>query len=338
MTSTGTGSETIGPRLHQAALTSGFSGVVHVSRGDEVLHAQGYGLADRAHDVPCTPEHRFGLASIAKGFTALTVASLVEQGRLRWDTPARAILGADLPMIDDRVTVEHLIGHTSGIGDYLDESASGEITDYVLTLPPHVLDDTEAFLPMLDGHPQVSEPGAEFAYNNGGFVVLALVAQRVAGTPFPDLVAERVFAPAGMTEAGFPRSDEPAADLATGYLDAEGVRTNVLHLPVRGSGDGGAAATARDLAAFWQALLGHRIVRADTLVALVQPRQVVEDEGMRYGRGFWLGLDDATIVLEGYDAGVSGRTWHDPASGITVSVLSNTSDGAWPVLRALREA
>jgi CubicO group peptidase (beta-lactamase class C family) len=337
MTRTGAGPETIATALHEAALTSGFSGVVHVSRGDEVLHAQGYGLADRAHAVPCTPEHRFGLASIAKGFTALTVASLVEQGRLRWDTPVREVLGADLSLVDDRVTVEHLLGHTSGIGDYLDESALGSITDHVLTLPPHVLDDTEAFLPMLDGHPQVSEPGAAFAYNNGGYVLLALVAQRVAGTPFPDLVAERVFVPAGMISAGFPRGDEPAADLATGYLDDTGPRTNVLHLPVRGSGDGGAAATASDLAAFWQALAAHRIVGPQTLEALVEPRHVVEDEGMRYGRGFWLGLDDATIVLEGYDAGVSARTWHDPATGATVSVLANTSDGAWPVLRALRE-
>ncbi|GIG37776.1 serine hydrolase domain-containing protein [Cellulomonas pakistanensis] len=319
--------------LHARAEATGLSGVVHVSRGDEVVLARAYGWADRARRVPASVEHRFGVASVAKGFTALTIASLVEEGRLGWDDPVRPVLGGDLPLVDDRVTVDHLLDHTSGIGDYLDESALGSITDHVLTLPPHVLDDTEAYLPMLAPHPQVSEPGERFAYNNAGYVLLALVAQRVAGVPFPDLVADRVLGPAGMTRTGYPRSDEPTADLAVGYLDEEGPRTNVLHLPVRGSGDGGLATTAADLAAFWRALTTGRIVPLAAVERLVEPRHVVEDEGMRYGRGFWLALGTDELVLEGYDAGVSARTAHDPATGVTVTVLANTSDGAWPVLR-----
>lgn len=323
----------LGPALHQRALDSGFSGVIQVDRGGETLFAQAYGLADRAHGLPNTVEHRFGTASLAKGFTALTIGSLIDEGRLAPADPVRAVLGDDLPLVDDAVTVDHLLSHTSGIGDYLDESAGGAITDYVLSLPTHLLDDTEAFLPMLDGHPQVSAPGAVFAYNNQGYVVLALIAQRVAGKPFADLVAERVFAPAGMSRSAFLRMDELPGDTARGYLAATGLRTNALHLPVVATGDGGAFTTAADLAAFWPALLGHRIVRAETLAALITPRNVDEGEGMRYGAGFWLGLDSPDLLLEGYDAGVSARTRHDPTTGVTVSVLSNWSDGAWPVLR-----
>ena len=328
-----TAPEDLGPALHARAEATGLSGVVHVSAGEEVLFARAYGWADRARGVPASVEHRFGVASVAKGFTALAIASLVEEGRLGWDDPVRPVLGDDLPLVDDRVTVDQLLAHTSGIGDYLDEGGDGEITDYVLTLPPHALDDTEAYLPMLALQPQVSEPGAAFAYSNAGYVLLALVAQRVAGVPFPDLVTARVLGPAGMSRTGFPRSDEPAADLAVGYLDAEGPRTNVLHLPVRGSGDGGLATTAADLAAFWPALTAGRIVSPATVARLTEPLRVVEDEGMRYGRGFWLGLDSPDLVLEGYDAGVSARTRHDPATGVTVTVIANTSDGAWPVLR-----
>ena len=328
-----TAPEDLGPVLHVRAEATGLSGVVHVSAGEEVLFARAYGWADRARGVPASVEHRFGVASVAKGFTALAIASLVEEGRLGWDDPVRPVLGDDLPLVDDRVTVDQLLAHTSGIGDYLDEGGDGEITDYVLTLPPHALDDTEAYLPMLAPQPQVSEPGAAFAYSNAGYVLLALVAQRVAGVPFPDLVTARVLGPAGMSRTGFPRSDEPAADLAVGYLDAEGPRTNVLHLPVRGSGDGGLATTAADLAAFWPALTAGRIVSPATVARLTEPLRVVEDEGMRYGRGFWLGLDSPDLVLEGYDAGVSARTRHDPATGVTVTVIANTSDGAWPVLR-----
>lgn len=319
--------------LDAAVAKNGFSGVVTVDVGDERVLARAEGFAHRAHGVPNTVDTRFALASGAKGFTALAVLRLVEDGRLALDTRVRGILGDDLPLVDDAVTIEQLLSHSSGIGDYLDESAGGAITDYVLALPTHLLDDTEAFLPMLDGHPQVSAPGAVFAYNNQGYVVLALIAQRVAGKPFADLVAERVFAPAGMSRSAFLRMDELPGDTARGYLAATGLRTNALHLPVVATGDGGAFTTAADLAAFWPALLGHRIVRAETLAALITPRNVDEGEGMRYGAGFWLGLDSPDLLLEGYDAGVSARTRHDPTTGVTVSVLSNWSDGAWPVLR-----
>lgn len=323
----------LGPALHDRALASGFSGVIRVDQGDETLFDRAYGLADRAHDLPNTVDHRFGVASVSKGFTALAVASLAEEGLLRLDQPVRSWLGSDLPLVDDRVTIAHLLSHTSGIGDYLDENDDGDITDYVLTLPVHVLDDTEAFLPMLDGHPQAAAPGAAFSYNNSGFVLLALIAQRATGTPYADLVTERVLRPAGMGRSGFPRTDELPGDVALGYLAEDGLRTNALHLPVRATGDGGVVTTTADLAAFWRALLAHRIVSAETLAVLTEPVSTVPDEGMRYGRGFWLGLDSEDVLLEGYDAGVSARTRHDPRTGVTVSVLANTSNGAWPVLR-----
>jgi CubicO group peptidase (beta-lactamase class C family) len=164
-------------------------------------------------------------------------------------------------------------------------------------------------------------------------VLLALIAQRVSGTTFADLVTERVLAPAGMTRTAFLRMDELPGDVARGYLAATGLRTNVLHLPVRATGDGGVFTTTADLAAFWSALTSGRIVRRETVTAMTTPRHVVAGERMRYGAGFWLGLDAADLVLEGYDAGVSARTRHDPAADVTVSVLSNWSDGAWPVLR-----
>ena len=327
----------VGPVLHESALATGLSGVVQVDRGDETLFARAYGLADRAHGVAATTGHRFGVASVAKGFTALAVGSLLDEGRLRLDDPVRPLLGDDLPLVDDRVTWDHLLSHTSGIGDYLDESDDGDITDHVLPVPVHLLDDAEAFLPVLDGREQVSEPGAQFAYNNSGFVVLALLVQRLTGTEFTEVVRQRVLEPAGMTATGYPRGDELPGDVARGYLHETGLRTNVLHLPVRGSGDGGLVTTAGDLARFWRALFAHRIVSAATLGTLVEPLNVAE-EVRRYGRGFWLGGDSDDVELEGYDAGVSALTRHTPGSGVTVTVVANTSDGAWPVLQALRDA
>lgn len=335
MTTTTTADD-LAATLLAAAADSDFSGVIRVDQGERLVTEQAYGLADRAHRIAATPQHRFGVASIAKGFTALTIGALIDEGTLTLDTAVRPLLGGDLPEIHDEVTIGQLLSHTSGIGDYLDESEA-EITDHVLEVAVHTLTDAEAFLPVLAGHPQATPPGQEYAYNNAGFVVLALLAERITGIGFHDLVQQKVFAPAGMTRSSYPRLDEPEADVAPGYLAETGLRTNVLHLPVRGSGDGGAVTTAADLAAFWAALLAGRIVSAATLEALLEPVSVDEEEEMRYARGFWRGLASEEIRLEGYDAGVSARTWHDPRSGITASVIANHSDGAWPVLVALED-
>ena len=104
----------------------------------------------------------------------------------------RSILGTDLPLIDDRVTVEQLIGHRSGIGDYLDEDEIDDNNSYVLNVPVHQLVTIEDFLPVLDGHPMKHEPGETFTYCNGGYMVLALIAERVSGLPFHDLVDQWV--------------------------------------------------------------------------------------------------------------------------------------------------
>jgi hypothetical protein len=122
-----------------------------------------------------------------------------------------------------------------------------------------------------------------------------------------------------------------------GYLEVDGLRTNALHLPVVGSGDGGAWSTAADVHALWSALFAGRIVSAATLRQMVGPRSDVPQEKMRYGRGFWLHRTSDAVVLVGYDAGVSFSTVHDPATAVTHTVLSNVSDGAWPIARYLSD-
>jgi CubicO group peptidase (beta-lactamase class C family) len=320
------------------AAETGFAGVVSVDRGGEVEFARAYGLAHRAHKVPNTIGTRFAIASGTKGLTALTVVSLIEHGALRLSTTARSVLGQDLPLIGDEVTIEHLLAHRSGIGDFLDEDAGHDIADYVLTVPAQDLATTEQYLAVLGGHPARFAPGERFSYCNGGYVVLALIAERVSGLPFPELLAERVCVPAGLRDTEFLRSDELPERTAAGYLPIEGVsRTNVFHLPVRGSGDGGIYSTVADISAFWLSLFAGRIVSAGWVAEMVRPRSEAPAESMRYGLGFWLHRSADTVMLEGYDAGVSFRTVHDPRSGITHTVISNSSDGAWPITRRLDE-
>jgi CubicO group peptidase (beta-lactamase class C family) len=315
----------------------GFSGAVRVDACGKTLAVAARGLADRAHGIANTIDTRFPIASGTKGFTGLTVVSLVVDGVFKLDTTARSLLGKDLPAIDDAVTVEQLLSHRSGIGDYLDEDAVASISDYVMPVPVHQLHSAEAYLTVLEGHPQASLPGERFAYNNGGFVVLALLAERAAGQPYAELVRARVTEPAGMADTGFVRSDEQPADVATGYLDADGPRTNVLHLPVLGVGDGGLVSTLSDVHRLWSAFFAGRVVPSEWVELMTRPIGDFPAGDDRYGLGFWLAPTGPTVLLEGYDAGISFRSSHDPVAGVTWTVMSNTSGGAWPVARRVKE-
>jgi CubicO group peptidase (beta-lactamase class C family) len=183
----------------------------------------------------------------------------------------------------------------------------------------------------------VFRPGDQFEYNNGGFVVLALIAERASGIQFHDLVAERVCGPAGMRDTAFLRSDELPGSAATGYVDTDGLRTNVLHLPVRGNGDGGIYTTPADMRAFWISLFDGRIVAIDAACAMTTRRSLTKSGNDAYGLGFWLHPTGPHVSVEGCDAGVSFRSVHNPTTGVTYTAISNTTEGAWPVLRLLSE-
>ena len=316
--------------LDVIASETGFSGVVRVDRGDRVEIAKAYGLAHRSYDIPNEVDTRFALASGTKGLTALTVVSLVEDGTLQLETTARSVLGKDIPLVDNGVTVEHLLAHRSGIGDYLDEEAGLDFAEYLMPVPVHELATTEDYLAVLDGHPTKFAPGERFAYCNGGYVVLALIAERATGTPFYELVQGRVCERAGMGDTAFLRSDELPARTALGYLE-DNDRTNVFHLPVRGSGDGGIYSTAADIRSLWTAFFDGRIVSHDWVAEMVRPRSDVPSESRRYGLGFWLHASADAVLLTGMDAGVSFRSVHEPQSNVTCTVISNTSHGTWPV-------
>jgi CubicO group peptidase (beta-lactamase class C family) len=318
--------------VDQMATATSFSGVVRVDRGDETVVAKAYGLADRRWEIPNEVGTRFAIASGTKGLTALAVISLVQDGMLELSTTARSLLGGDLPLIRDDVTVEHLLAHRSGIGDYLDENVALDINAYLMPVPVHELATSESYLAVLGGHPTKFAPDERFEYCNGGYVVLALIAERASGVPFHELVRQRVCEPARMRDTAFLRSDELPDRTALGYLQIDGTwRANVFHLPVRGSGDGGIYTTVADVRLLWSALFAGAIVSPDWVKEMVRPRS--EAGTMRYGLGFWLDGSTDAVILEGMDAGVSFRSVHDPRSESTYTVISNTTDGAWPIAR-----
>jgi CubicO group peptidase (beta-lactamase class C family) len=310
-----------------------FSGTVLVSPGDQTVCEFARGHAHRALGIPNDPGTQLSVASATKCLTALTTASLIESGELTFDTTLVSLLGDRVrSFVDDRVTIRHLLGHTSGVGDYIDEDEMGDVDDPHLEISPGDIDTPSAPLPLLAKYPQRETPGEVFRYNNSGFVLLAIAVEAATGETYFDLVRARVTEPAGMNDTAFFRSDDLPAGTALGYLSSG--RTNVFKLPVRGSGDGGAFSTVADLGRLWTALFAGRIVSLPMVEDMTTVHRLA-DEGYGYGLGFWMWSSGHTVQLEGYDAGVSCRSVHDRPSGVTYAVISNTAEGAWPVARYL---
>lgn len=322
-------------QLEQHAQTQDFSGVVRVQRRGEVIVEFACGHSDRANERVNNLETRFAVASGTKALTALTIMSLVESGAFTLDTTLRSVVLGDLPHVDEAVTIDHLLTHRSGVGDYLDESAGGDIDDHVLgPLSAHTLETARDYLPLLNAHEQQSEPGEHFSYNNSAFVMLSLVVETTTGS-YHRAVRDQVFTRAAMPDAGFFRTDDLPANTALGYL-ANG-RSNVFHLPVIGMGDGGAFLTLDDTTAFWDAFLTGGIVSLENVAAMTAEVSVCNDT-RSYGRGFWLGPSADHVWLEGRDAGVSFQSGVFRDADVRYSVLSNTASGAWPLVKTIRDA
>jgi CubicO group peptidase (beta-lactamase class C family) len=181
-------------------------GVVH---GDRVVHLRGFGHADPS-GRPVTPQTPFILASTTKSFTALAVMQLVEAGKVDLDAPVQRYLPwfhlAD-PAASARITVRHLLNHTSGLADPAASLAKGDGSDAALQHAVRALSTVQP------RHPA----GQAFGYSNMNYATLGLVIQTVAGQSYEDYLRQHVLAPLAMTDAYTSLVEARAHGLATGH-------------------------------------------------------------------------------------------------------------------------
>lgn len=321
--------------LRKLGESIGFSGVVAISSAHERVFELATGYSDRENRRLNTVETRFATASATKGFTALAVCAMIDSGEFALDTKLLSLLGDDLSSVDASVTIEQLLSHTSGVGDYVDEEQIGDIDDFVLSTPVENLRTVHDYLHLLTPQAQKTPPGALFAYNNSGYVMLSLAVEAVSKLSFYALVDERVTKPAGMLETAFLASDDLPLDAALGYL--KDGRSNNSNLPLRGAGDGGIYSTVGDIDKLWSAIFAGTIVPPAVVESMLEPRNTVASEGLSYGLGFWLCPESSSVILQGMDAGVSFWSSYNLATRTSYTVMSNSSTGAWPIQRLLAE-
>ena len=244
--------------LSGLAADDSFSGAVLVARDGRPIFVRGYGFADRANRRPNTADTRYNLGSINKKFTELAVGQLVAAGKLSRDATIGTFF-PDYPQTLSRTaTVDQLLRHTAGISDFFGDEFSRTAKDRYRS--------NADYFALVSRLPPTFAPGARNQYCNGCYITLGAIIERVSGMPYERYVAERIFAPAGMSRTGYPHGDAIEPDVAIGYsrqLGGEALRSNVFAHGAAGSAAGGGYSTVGDLLAFANALRSGTLTGAD---------------------------------------------------------------------------
>ncbi len=320
--------------LHGFLGDSHFTGVVALEQEGRTLFEGAYGLASPRWGVPNTLETRFDTASITKLFTAVAVLQLVGRGRLDLDASIHDYVDLAGTTISRDVTLRHLLTHTSGLADDADEEAGEEYADLWLARPVNSVTTTRDFLAQFATKEPLARPGEHCRYCNVGYVVAGLALEGASGRSYREQVVAEVFGPAGMADSGFFDRRWAEPNVAEGFDPGPDGRLeqNIFKSPPIGSPDGGALVTAGDLLRFVAAVRTGVLLPPELTTLFLTP-QVRHDDEVEYG--FGLEFRGADSWKEGCWDGASGIVKHYGGDGTDAVVLSNTRNGAWPVVREL---
>lgn len=318
-----------------------FSGSILVAGKDKVLLEKSYGYSNRSEKIKNNTTTRFGIASGCKLFTAIAVCQLVEEGMISFDTKLSDCLNIDFKHFDNKVTIHHLLTHTSGIPDYFDEEVMEDFEELWVKNPMYQIREISDFLPFFQDGPMKYQVGEGFHYNNAGYILLGLLIEQISNMEFSEYVQKNIFDIANMTKSGYFSFDCLPENTSLGYIDnQDGTwRSNIYSLPVKGGSDGGAYVTVSDMAKLWQALFKHQLLSKEyTEKILMEHTQI--DESRSYGYGIWIKETEKNILkyhVMGYDPGVSFHSAYYPDLSINIVVCSNKSDGAFDIMRGIEK-
>ncbi|MGH7720140.1 MAG: serine hydrolase domain-containing protein [Gemmatimonadaceae bacterium] len=292
---------------------------IAVMRGDEVIVAKGYGMADVENQVPATENTVYRIGSITKQFTAAAIMQLAEQGKLSLDDELTKYF-RDYPTQGRRVTVRHLLNHTSGIRSY---TALGP--RWFATTPLEV--PADSIVALFSREPFDFAPGERFLYNNSGYFLLGLIVEKASGQSYPAYLEEHFFKPLGLSATHYCNERPIIRHRAEGYSVVAGQLANDAPMSMTHPYSAGAlCASVLDLLAWQKALTGGKVVSAASYREMTTPRPLPGGAAMSYGYG--LGVGDLQGHRKvGHGGGINGFVSQlalYPADSLAIAVLVNT--------------
>lgn len=301
-----------------------FNGSVLIARNGQVVLRKGYGLADRAQNLPNTPTTRFRLASITKQFTAMAILMLQEQGKLNVEDQVCQYI-ADCPTAWQGMTIHHLLTHTAGVYDFRDFIYTGQTSPTPST--------AAQVIERIKEKPLAFAPGEGWSYTNGGFMVAGYIVEQVSGQGYAQFLQEQIFDPLGMKNTGYA---DNATALAVGYRNAT-TQENPLDSSLL-LGAAGLYSTVEDLYLYAQALDSGKLLPPQSLAQFFKEHvRLGEGNGgfspgyeapvfYAYGWGVATFHGHRVIGHDGWIEGYGGDLRRYPDDTITTILLMNQSE------------
>jgi CubicO group peptidase (beta-lactamase class C family) len=293
-------------------------GTALVARGSQVLFSKGYGSANLEWNVPNSPDTKFRLGSVTKQFTAASILLLAERGKLSVDDPVKKHL-PDAPAAWDKITITHLLTHTSGIPSFTSFPDYAKLEPFATT--------AEQLVARFRDKPLEFEPGEKWNYSNSGYVLLSYLIEKITGDQYEKFVRENIFAPMGMKDSGYDSNSAVIAHRASGYVAGTRGYENAgfVHMSVP-QGAGALYSTTEDLLKWEQGLFGGKVLKAASLEKMTTP--------VKNNYAFGLQVDTAGghKVIE-HGGGIEGfvtELEYYPDDKLTVVVLENVNGAAPP--------
>lgn len=306
------------------------------------------GHPTRGGGQPLTGVEAFRIGSITKPMTATVALQLVEAGRLSLDEPVARFVPDQAGMFEhgEAITLRHLLGHTSGLPEFLSEPFIDDVNEAASVDDEGVVampcpDATEMdLLSYAAAQPASFEPGERSEFTHTNYLLAGAVVEAVTGKPLDEVFRERIFGPLDMDSTWMPCADEPRAPAARGYDDADlslysdgdDVDAEILDMteydrPVA-SGTGGLMATARDLVVFGRALVDGELFEDEaTLEVMLEPHP----DGPSSSYGLGLQTEQGVIGHWGAPAGYDALLRYYPSyDTVVVALTSQPSDPRRP--------
>ena len=296
---------------------------IAIARAGSTLVAKGYGLANVELDVKASPSTVYRIGSLTKQFTAAAVMRLVEAGKISLDDPIEKYL-PDYPVGGRRITIRHLLTHTSGIKSYTG-------------LGPKFWDTSrldyshEKLMALFKDEPPDFQPGEKYLYNNSGYYLLGVIIEKVSFESYGSHVKKTLFDPLGLSSTVYCDNEPVVKQRAAGYQVSLGVVQNAAPLSMKAPFSAGAlCSSVTDLVAWTSALMNGKVVSRASLDQMITPATLNDGKPTTYG--FGLGVSDGDKKAISHGGGINGFAsylTYLPESRTIVAVLTNLG-GAKP--------
>ena len=280
---------------------------------DEIL-MKNYGMRDVEKSIPVTSDTTFRLASLTKAFTATSILLLVEDNRLSLNSCINEII-PDFPEYGKKITIKHLLNHTSGLAGY----SESEVIDQLF--------DDDVLLQLKSHKSTVFPSGSKYEYSNAGYVLLGIIVREISGTPLPEFMQKNIFNPLKMENTvlylkGFNEVKNRSYGYTKtndGFILKDQSKTSAL------LGDGGVYSSVIDMMKWDESFTSEKLLSHEILVEASTPGKLDNGEKIHYGYGWHLDeFDDLKCVYHsGSTTGFRNLIFRIPEKKISFIILTN---------------